>query len=174
MSCPESLKRVDSSHCIVVNRLSPFCDAVAMWKVLGKDCLYIDIAKAWTERILELSVNYEKADEFKKLMEESEVFHLFDATLETHNFMIEVPKDYTPEQIQTMADVILSIAKDNIDTPFVEIEGKYQKSNVIISNEDEPELIGSSRSDGYGSGKIFLPILTSLTQPGRMNESMLD
>jgi len=145
-----------------------------MWKVLGKDCLYIDIAKEWTDRILELSANYEKADEFKTLMSKAEVAHLFDGTLESHNFMIEVPKDYTPEQIQVMADIILSIAKDNIDIPFVEVDGKYQKTNVIISNDDEPELIGNGRSDGYGSGKIFMPILTSLTQPGRMNESMLE
>lgn len=145
-----------------------------MWKVLGKECLYIDIAKDWTERILELSSNNEKADEFKDLMSKAEVAHLFDSTLETHNFMIEVPKNYTPEQIQVMADVILAIAKDNIDTPFIEVDGKYQKCNVIISNDEEPELIGKGRSDGYGSGKIFMPILTSLAQPGRMNESMLD
>jgi hypothetical protein len=145
-----------------------------MWKVLGKDCLYIDIARIWTERILELSAANEKAEEFKGLMDGTEVTHLFDGTLETHNFMLDVPKEYTPEQIQTMADVILAVAKDNVDTPFVEIDGKYQKSNVIISNDEEPELLGSNRTDGYGSGKIFLPILTSLTQPGRANESMFD
>lgn len=145
-----------------------------MWKVLGKDCLYIDIARIWTERILELSAANEKAEEFKGLMDGTEVTHLFDGTLETHNFMLDVPKEYTPEQIQTMADVILAVAKDNVDTPFVEVDGKYQKSNVIISNDEEPELLGSNRTDGYGSGKIFLPILTSLTQPGRANESMFD
>ncbi len=145
-----------------------------MWKVLGKDCLYIDIARIWTERILELSAANEKAEEFKGLMDGTEVTHLFDGTLETHNFMLDVPKEYTPEQIQTMADVILAVAKDNVDTPFVEIDGKYQKSNVIISNDEEPELLGNDRTDGYGSGKIFIPILTSLTQPGRANESMFD
>ncbi len=145
-----------------------------MWKVLGKDCLYIDIAGTWTERILELSAGNEKAEEFKNLMDGTEVKHLFDGSLETHNFMLDVPKDYTPEQIQKMADVILAVAKDNVDTPFVEIDGKYQKSNVIISNDEEPELLGSNRTDGYGSGKIFMPILTSLSQPGRANDSMFD
>ena len=44
---------------------------------------------------------------------------------------------------------------------------------VIINNEDEPELLGMNRTEGYGSGKIFMPILDSLTKPGRPNESMM-
>ena len=72
-----------------------------------------------------------------------------------------------------MADMILSIAKDNMDTPFISVEDNYQKCQVIINNEDEPELIGANRTEGYGSGKIFLPILDSLTRPGRPNETMM-
>jgi len=72
-----------------------------------------------------------------------------------------------------MADMILSIAKDNIDTPFITVDNNYQKCQVIITNEDEPELLGMNRTEGYGSGKIFLPILDSLTRPGRPNESMM-
>ena len=68
---------------------------------------------------------------------------------------------------------VFSIAKDNIDTPFISLEDNYQKCQVIINNEEEPELIGMNRTDGYGSGKIFLPILDSLTKPGRPNESMM-
>ena len=144
-----------------------------MWKVLGKEAMYIEIAAVWTERIIELSKEYEGDEKFRELMEGSEVKHLFNGSTETHNMMIEVPKEYTPDDIQMMADMILSIAKDNIDTPFISVDGNYQKCQVIITNEDEPELIGMNRTEGYGSGKIFLPILDSLTKPGRPNESMM-
>ena len=144
-----------------------------MWKVLGKEAMYIEIAAVWTERIIELSKEYEGDEEFKKLMDGSEVKHLFNGSTETHNMMIEVPKEYTPDNIQMMADTILSIAKDNIEMPFITVDGQYQKCQVIITNEDEPELIGMNRTEGYGSGKIFLPILDSLTRPGRPNESMM-
>ena len=144
-----------------------------MWKVLGKEAMYIEIAAVWTERIIELSKEYEGDEEFKKLMDGSEVKHLFNGSTETHNMMIEVPKEYTPDNIQMMADMILSIAKDNIEMPFITVDGQYQKCQVIITNEDEPELLGMNRTEGYGSGKIFLPILDSLTKPGRPNESMM-
>ena len=142
-----------------------------MWNILGKKAMYIDIASTWEERILELSKEYEGDEEFKELMSKTEVMYLFNCTTEVHNFILTVPEDFTPEQIQSMADIILAIAKDNIDTPFVEVDGKYQKSQVIITNEEEPELIGEKRTEGYGSGKIFMPILTSLAGPGRFNES---
>ena len=144
-----------------------------MWKVLGAEAMYIDIAPVWAKRILELSEGRENAERFSELMEGAEITHLFNGSTETHNIMLEVPEAYTPEDIQLMADMILGIAKDNMETPFVEVEGKYQKCQVIINNEQEPELIGLNRTEGYGSGKIFLPILDSLTKPGRPNESLL-
>ena len=144
-----------------------------MWKVLGKEAMYIEIASVWEERIIEMSKDYEGDERFKELMEGAEIKHMFNGSTEIHNIMIDVPKDYTPEDIQMMADMILSIAKDNMETPFITLEDNYQKCQVIINNEDEPELIGMNRTEGYGSGKIFLPILDSLTRPGRPNESMM-
>ena len=144
-----------------------------MWKVLGKEAMYLDIAPVWVERIIEMSKEYEGDAKFAELMNKAEVKHLFNGSTETHNMMIEVPKEYTPEDIQVMADMILSIAKDNIDMPFITLEDNYQKCQVIITNEEEPELLGLNRTEGYASGKIFLPILDSLTRPGRPNESMM-
>ncbi len=140
---------------------------------MGKETIYIDIAKTWKERILELSVKDKKYEDFKKLMSKTDVMHLFDGPMEIHNFMLEVPKKYKPEEIQLMADVILNVAKNNLETPFVELDGLYQKSQVIISNEEEPELIGMKKTKGYGSGKIFLPIMDSLSLPGRPNDNSL-
>ena len=144
-----------------------------MWKVLGKEAMYIEIASVWEERIIEMSKDYEGDERFKELMEGAEIKHMFNGSTEIHNIMIDVPKDYTPEDIQMMADMILSIAKDNMETPFITLEDNYQKCQVIINNDEEPELIGMNRTEGYGSGKIFLPILDSLTRPGRPNESMM-
>ena len=144
-----------------------------MWKVLGKEAMYIEIASVWTERIIELSKDYEGDERFCELMKDVDVKHLFNGSTETHNIMIEVPKGHTPDDIQMMADMILSIAKDNMETPFISLEDNYQKCQVIINNEDEPELLGMNRTEGYGSGKIFMPILDSLTKPGRPNESMM-
>ena len=144
-----------------------------MWKILGKDAMFLELADVWKEQILQFASEKEGFEEFKKLMEGSKVMHLFNGTTEVHSFIIDVPEEYTPEQIQSMADVVLEIAKEQIDTPFIEVEGKYQKCQVIITNEKEPELIGLNRTEGYGSGKIFMPILTSLAGPGRMNESNL-
>ena len=144
-----------------------------MWKVLGKEAMYIEIGPLWTERIVELSEEYEGDERFKELMAKAEVKHLFNGSTETHNIMIEVPKDYTPDDIQVMADMILSIAKDNMEMPFISLDDNYQKCQVIINNDEEPELLGMNRTEGYGSGKIFLPILDSLTRPGRPNESMM-
>lgn len=144
-----------------------------MWKVLGKDAMYLEIGEVWTEQIMALSAGRENEEKFKELMGKSTVKYLFDGSLETHNFMIDVPKDFTPDDIQLMADIILGIAKDNVENPFVSLNDEYQKSNVIISNEDEPDLIGMNRTEGYSSGKIFMPIMDSLAKPGRPNESMM-
>lgn len=143
-----------------------------MWSILGKDALYVEIAYVWKEQILKASEGREGADKFKELMEKTDVDYLFNGTTEVHNFMLKVPESFTPDDIQSMADIILAIAKDNIDVPFVAVDGQYQKSQVIITNEKEPELVGLNRTEGYSSGKIFMPILDSLAKPGRSNDSM--
>ena len=33
--------------------------------------------------------------------------------------------------------------------------------------------IGANKTEGYASGKIFMPILDSLCKPGRTNDSLL-
>ena len=141
------------------------------WKVLGKDALYIDIGPVWKAEIVNVLSQAEGGEKFKKLMDKSEVMHLFNCTTEIHNFIIEAPAKTKPADIQFMADMILGYAKENIDNYFVSLGDEYQKTQVIITNEEEPELIGKDRTEGYASGKIFMPIFESLSKPGRMNES---
>lgn len=144
-----------------------------MWKVLGKKALYIDIGPVWTERILELSSEHKNREKFVELMNKTEVSHMFNGSTEVHSIILRLPEDCSPDDIQLMADIILEIAQDNINEPFISLNDGYQKCQVIIDSAKEPELIGLNRTEGFSSGKIFLPILDSLTKPGRPNESMM-
>ena len=154
------------------NRLTDATDYALMWNVLGKDAMYVEIGTVWKEQIISIASERDDAERFKGLMDRTEVKHLFNGSTEVHNFMLEVPKEFTPEDIQAMADVILAVAKDTMDRPFVSLDGQYQKSQVIITNDEEPELLGVNKTEGYSSGKIFMPILESLTKPGRANDGM--
>ena len=148
-----------------------YYDAVTpegMWKILGKDAIYIDIANTWKQRMLELAGDDEKSQLFKKIVEESEVSYLLNGTTEEHTFFIKVSDDITPEEIQTLADVSLEILK-NIDFPCVEVEDIRQKYQVIITNWHEPEIIGLNKTPGMSSGEVFKPIIKGLDGPGRLN-----
>jgi hypothetical protein len=141
-----------------------------MWKILGKEAIYIDIPATWRERMLELVPDDEKGTEFKSIMDRSEVEYFFNPQTEEHTFFIRLKDDITPEQIQNMADAVLDTLK-SIDIPVVEIEDTRQKYQVIITNYHEPELIGLNKTPGMSSGQVFLPIIRSLDSPGKMNSN---
>ncbi len=144
-----------------------------MFKILGRDALYIDIPAVFKKRMLELSGDDEKEKLFKEILEKSEVTYLLNGTTEEHTFFIRVPKDVTPEQIQTLADASLEILKRTVETvPCVEVEGIRQKYQVIITNWEEPEIIGMNKTPGMSSGEVFKPIFQSLDKPGRANQNM--
>lgn len=145
-----------------------------MWKTLGKDAMYVELGNVWKQQVIEFSTDRNNGEKFRDLMNKTDVKHFFNGSTEVHSFILDVPKETTPEEIQIVADVILGIAKDNIDNPFISLDGEYQKSQVVITNDDEPELIGKNRTEGYGSGKIFMPIFESLSRPGRANDSSFD
>lgn len=143
-----------------------------MFKILGKDALYIDIPVVFKKRMLELAGDDEKEKLFKDVTEKSEVTYLLNGTTEEHTFFIRVPKDVTPEQIQTMADASLEILKRTVETvPCVEVDDIRQKYQVIITNWDEPEIIGLNKTPGMSSGEVFKPIFQSLSKPGRANQN---
>lgn len=118
-----------------------------MFKILGEDALYIDIPEKFKKRMLELAGDDEKEKVFKDIVGRSEVTYLLNGTTEEHTFFIKVPKDVTPEQIQTMADASIEILKRTVETvPCVEVEGVRQKYQVIITNWEEPEIIGKNKT----------------------------
>lgn len=140
-----------------------------MWKILGKEAIYIDIPETWKKGMLELTPEDDKGKLFKEILQASEVEYLFNAQTLEHTFFIRLSDDITPEQIQSMADTTLDILKA-LEVPVVEIEKDVQRYQVIITNYHEPELIGLNKTPGMSSGQVFLPIINSLASPGRLNQ----
>lgn len=140
-----------------------------MWKILGKEAIYVDIPETWKERMLELASDDDKGKKFKEIVSKSEVEYLFNPQTEEHTFFIRLSDDIVPEDIQTLADATLDILKP-LEYPVVEIEETRQKYQVIITNYHEPEIIGLNKTPGMSSGQVFLPIIGSLNAPGQMNK----
>lgn len=139
-----------------------------MWKILGEDAIYIDIPETWKRRTIALAGEGEKQDRFKKIVGKSEVTYLMNGTTEEHTFFIRLSDDVTPEEIQGLADVALDILKAS-EHPCVEVEGRRQRYQVIITNYHEPEIIGLNKTPGMSSGAVFMPIIKGLDGPGREN-----
>ena len=144
-----------------------------MFRILGEDALYIDIAATFKRRLEELaSADDEKEKGFRELLDRSEILYLLNGTTEEHTFFIRVPEELTPEEIQSMADAVLSILGRTVEeTPLIDVDGIRQKYQVIITNWDEPEIIGKNKTAGMSSGEVFKPIFRSLDAPGRANFS---
>lgn len=143
-----------------------------MWKILGKDTIYLGIGDTAKERMEELAGEGEKADIFRDILDKSEIQFLLNGATEYSSFLIKVPDEITPEQIQIMADVALEIAK-NAETPFITANNVEQRYLIIFTNDKEPELIGIEKTPGMSSGAIFKPIFESLDSPGKMNSKYL-
>ena len=144
-----------------------------MWKILGKEAIYIDIPETWKQRMLELVEDDEKGKEFKSILEASKVEYIFNSQTLEHTFFIRLEDEITPEQIQNMADVVLDTLKAS-EVPVVEIEEDVQRYQVIITNYHEPEIIGLNKTPGMSSGQVFLPIIKSLNAPGQLNQKFRD
>lgn len=144
-----------------------------MWKILGKDALYVEIPQVWKQRMLELAGDDDKSSKFKEIVEGAEVTYMLNGTTEEHTFFIRVPDDITPDDIQVLADVALDILKKS-ETPCIEIEGVRQRYQVIITNWHEPEIIGMNKTPGMSSGEVFKPIIQGLDGPGRLNSAFND
>ena len=80
-----------------------------MWKILGKEAIYIDIPVTWKERMLELMTDDEKGKKFKEIVSKSKVEYLFNAQTEEHTFFIRLEDDISPEDIQDMAPPSVSM-----------------------------------------------------------------
>jgi hypothetical protein len=144
-----------------------------MWKILGKEAMYIEFADVFKERVIEIASGMEGKEKFVDLMKGSDVMHIFNGSTETHGFNIRPGDDIPSEDIQFMADAILDVIKSEENLFVVSLDDQYQPAVINIRADKEPELIGNDRTDGFGSGQIFQPIFDSLSSPGRMNEGFM-
>ena len=144
-----------------------------MWKILGKEAMYIEFADVFKERVIEIASGMEGKEKFVDLMKGSDVMHIFNGSTETHGFNIRPGDDIPSEDIQLMADAILDVIKSEENLFVVSLDDQYQPSVINIRADKEPELIGNDRTDGFGSGQIFQPIFDSLSSPGRMNDGFM-
>ena len=144
-----------------------------MWKILGKEAMYIEFADVFKERVIEIASGMEGKEKFVDLMKGSDVMHIFNGSTETHGFNIRPGDDIPSEDIQLMADAILDVIKSEENLFVVSLDDQYQPAVINIRADKEPELIGNDRTDGFGSGQIFQPIFDSLSSPGRMNEGFM-
>ena len=144
-----------------------------MWKVLGKKAMFLDIPHVFSERMGELAGEGEGPDRFRACLEESEIKMFMNPETEEISFMIYLPEDLSPEDIQSMADIALSVAKD-FEAPFITVEDVEQRYKIILTNNQEHELIGIYKTDCFSSGQVFMPIFDALSKPGRMNPKFMD
>ena len=141
-----------------------------MFKIFGTECLYIDIADTFSKQLLALSASDEKASEFADLFPKAEVQYLLNGETEESCFIIRVPDEYTPEQIQTMADVVMRTITAFNACP-VTVDDVEQRYRINITNYHEPEIIGLRKTPGMSSMEVFKPIINSWAAPGRYNTS---
>ena len=126
-----------------------------MFKILGKEALYLDIADTWKNQMLALATaDDDKTKEFRDIVSASEVTYLMNPISEEHTFNIHLADEITPEQIQDLADVTLDILK-NAEFPCISVDDVIQKYQVIIGNYHEPEIIGLRKTPGMSSGEVF-------------------
>lgn len=159
--CLNSLLMNESLNYLIVNR-------IFMWKILGKDAMYLEIPQVFAERMGELAGEGEHSDMFRACLEESEIRFIINPETEECSFMIYVSDEIAPEELQNLAEIALAVAQ-SYEAPLLMAEDVEQRYKIILTNYEEPELIGLNKTEGFSSGQVFVPIFNSLSKPGRMN-----
>lgn len=139
-----------------------------MWNILGKEAMYIDITDVFAERMGELAGEGKTADMFRDCLRGSDIKFIMNCETEEYSFMIYVPEEMISEEIQNLAETALAVAQA-YESPLLSVEGKEQRYKIVITNNQEPELLGLNKTEGFSSGQVFMPIFKSLSSPGRMN-----
>ena len=140
-----------------------------MWQILGANAMYVEFADMWKYRMIEIAEDREDGKKFIKLMKEVEVSHMLNGSTEIHTFYVELPSSISSKDIQFLADVILDVANTS-ESPFVSFEGEYQMCQVIFTNDEEPEILGLDKAEGYSAGAAFMPLLQSWEKPNRNSD----
>ncbi|MDR2866395.1 MAG: hypothetical protein LBV13_03210 [Methanomassiliicoccaceae archaeon] len=143
-----------------------------MWKILGADAFYVEFADVWKRRITEIVSEDDDSERFMELMKDAEVIHLMNGETEVHTFMVQLPETLSNDDIQFLADEILTVAK-TAEFPFVSLKDEYEMCQVIFTAEKEPEIIGLDKKEGISAGAVFQPIIEGWGGAGRQNETFM-
>lgn len=139
-----------------------------MWNILGEEAIYLDITYKFKKRLAELAPADETGDKYRKLLDKTDVGFMINGETEENCFMLTVPDEYSPEDIQFMAEQTMAAIVKNDQAP-ISANGVEQKYKIIINNNKEPELIGLRKTPGMSSVELFKPIFKNWSSPGRAN-----
>ena len=143
-----------------------------MWKILGAEAFYVEFADVWKRRIAEIVSEGDNEERFREIMKDADVLYLMNGATEEHTFMVQLSEEFTPDDVQFLADEILNVAK-TYEHPFVSLNGNYEKCQVIFTTEKEPEILGIDKKEGISACAVFAPILEGWGNPGRRNEPFM-
>lgn len=155
---------------VPANPIKGFVNYGRMWSILGEDAIYLDIPYKFKDKIMSATTDDENGKKFKDFMDRSDIRFMINGETEECCFMIQVPDEYSPEDIQFMADKMIEAILRNDKAP-VSVDGVEQDYKIIINNNKEPEIIGLRKTPGMSAAEIFKPILNGWASPGRENPS---
>jgi len=143
-----------------------------MWSIFGEEAIYLDVPDKFKQGLTRLAKDDGKNIKFKELLARSEIEYMINGETEESCFIMHVPDELTPADIQLMADVILDIVQ-HTTVPVIKANNTEQRYKIVISNNKEPELIGLHKTPGMSSMEVFKPIIQGWDAPGRQNTSSL-
>jgi len=128
--------------------------------VLGKDTALVKLGEDWKERMSELAGEGPRRDKLEELFSAASFTYFYNTEKDVHAFIFELPSDTAEEDVQNYTRTIQEV-RSLTDYPMVAFEEKAQRCRLVLTAEDEPELLGKDKAEGYSSGKIFQPIFES-------------
>ena len=106
------------------------------WKVLGKKTLPVGIQDTWEDQLVALAKKREDGAKFLEMMKKGDIAYRFDTIRELHIFQVTFPSDTEMEDLEYFRDYIQTLRKA-ARAVMVSLEGKEQKSTVVISAEEQ-------------------------------------
>lgn len=131
-----------------------------MWKVLGRDATKVRFGEIWMEEILYLAKDHEDFETFRDLMAQAELVYLHNAHDDVHGFVLQFPKSVEKEELDLLASMTRSL-REEAGVATVSFQGQPQRCRLVFTSDEEPELLGLNKTEGYSSGALFQPIFDS-------------
>jgi hypothetical protein len=117
--------------------ISSFYHAALMldWKVLGKQTLPVGIQVTWEDQLVALAKKKEDSAKFLEMMAKADIAYRFDTVRELHIFQVTLPRTTSMKDLEYFRDYVQMLRK-SARAVMVSLEGKEQKSTVVIAADD--------------------------------------